>query len=298
MIYIVLGILGAFTVGYSGVFFHDIWKNRTTLEKETNMGFSLFVGLLTDFLDTLGIGSFAPTTALLRGFKQIQDRVLPGTLNVGHALPTVLEALIFMTIIEADIVTMVSMIAASVVGAVLGAGIVSKLQEKKIRLVMGSALLVTAFLMICRHLGWIASLGTGTAIGLEGFHLIIGIVGNFVLGALMTAGVGLYAPCMALVYMLGMSPRVAFPIMAGSCAFLMPPASIKFIKKGAYNKKVALGIAIGGIFGVLIAAYIIKSLPLDILTWLVIGVVFITGLSLIRAGLKNEKKPKPADEEK
>jgi uncharacterized membrane protein YfcA len=290
MIYGVIGLLGALSVGYGIFLGKDAWHNRTRLEPGTRFGFNVFVGFLTDFLDTLGIGSFAPTTALLRGFKQVKDRLLPGTLNAGHALPAVLEAIIFMTVIKVEIITLVTMVAASVIGAIWGAGIVARLPEKTIRLVMGIALLITAFLMICRHLGFIEALGTGDAIGLTGSKLILAVAGNLVLGALMTAGVGLYAPCMALVYMLGMSPRVAFPIMAGSCAFLMPPAAIKFIKAGAINRKAVLGITTGGLAGVLIAAYIIKSLPLNTLTWLVIGVVFITAISLIRAALLKKNK--------
>lgn len=286
MIYGLLGLLGVLTAGFTGVFITDLCRNRRNLETGTNLYLNTLFGFITDFLDTLGIGSFAPTTALFRAFKQVQDRVLPGTLNVAHAIPTVVEALAFLTVIKVELVTLVTMIAASIVGAVWGAGIVTKLPERTIRLVMGVALLVTDFFMVAGQFGWIKDLGTGEAIGLSGLKLVIGITVNFILGALMTAGVGLYAPCMALVYMLGMTPIAAFPIMMGSCAFLMPCASVKFIKAGAYNRKAALGIAIGGIFGVLVAAYIVKSLPLNILTWLVIAVIFITALTLIRAGMR------------
>ena len=192
----------------------------------------------------------------------------------------------FISAIEVEPLTLISMLAAAVVGAVVGAGIVSKLPEKTIQLVMGIALLATALLMFAGQVGWIANLGTGEAIGLSGTKLIIAIVGNFILGTLMTAGIGLYAPCMALVYMLGMSPRVAFPIMMGSCAFLMPAASIKFVKEGAYNRKASLAITIGGVIGVFIAAYLVKSLPLNILTWLVIVVVTYTGITLLRDSRK------------
>ncbi len=288
MINAVLGLLGIWTLGVGYFFFKDICAHQKNLEQETHLGLNVGIGFLTDFLDTLGIGSFAVTTALFRGFKQVKDRLLPGTLNVGHALPTVCEALAFLTVIKVEFWTLVSMIAASVVGALGGAGIVSRLPERKIRLVMGFALLVTDFLMISGQMGWIEALGVGNAIGLQGVKLIIAIIGNFFLGVLMTAGVGLYAPCMALVYLLGMSPAVAFPIMMGSCAFLMPPASLKFIKADAYNRKAALGLTVGGIFGVLAAVYIVKSLPLKVLTWVVIGVIFITGLTLIRAALKNK----------
>ncbi|MCT4663472.1 MAG: sulfite exporter TauE/SafE family protein, partial [Tissierellales bacterium] len=237
-----------------------------------------------------GIGSFAPTTMLLRSFKQIHDRVLPGTLNVSCTIPVVAEAFIFISVIEVEPITLVSLLASAAVGAVLGAGIVSKWDEKKVQLVMGIALLATAFLMLSGQLGWTASLGTGTAIGLTGIKLVIAVVINFILGALMTAGIGLYAPCMAMIYMMGLSPKVAFPIMMGSCAFLMPPASVRFIKEGAYNKKASMAITIGGLVGVFIAAYIVKSLPIKILTYLVIVVVTYTAFTLLRDSRKAAKQ--------
>jgi len=207
-------------------------------------------------------------------------------------LPVVLEAFIFITVIEVEIVTLVSMLAAATIGAYLGAGVVAKMDERKIQMVMGVALLVTAFLMVSGQMGWMPV--GGEAIGLSGIKLVIGVVGNFILGALMTAGIGLYAPAMALVYVLGMSSRVAFPIMMGSCAFLMPVASIKFVKEAAYNRKAAIGITLGGIVGVIIATQIVKSLPLNILTWLVVGVVTYTGSTMLKAAFDNDSSQKKA----
>jgi uncharacterized membrane protein YfcA len=286
MIHGILGLLGVIITGFAAYFFKDIYVNRNNLEKETNLKLNVGFGLVTDFFDTLGIGNFAPTTVLFRAFKQVKDRLLPGTLNVSHTIPVVLEAFLFLTVIKVEFTTLAVMIISAVIGAVLGAGFVAKFRESTVQLVMGSALLITCFFMISGQTGWIKDLGTGNAIGLSGVKLITAAVVNCLLGALNTAGVGLYAPCMALVYMLGMTPAVAFPIMMGSCAFLMPVASAKFIKAGAYNRKASLGITLGGIFGVLIAVYIVKSLPLRMLTWLVIGVIFITALSLIRKGVK------------
>lgn len=283
---LVLGVLGIFTTGFAVVFGKDLVKHKDQFEEETSSAITGIIGFVVNFFDTLGIGSFAPTTAALRAFKQTKDKVIPGTLNVSCTIPVVIEAFMFISAIEVEPLTLISMLAAAVVGAVVGAGIVSKLPEKTIQLVMGIALLATALLMFAGQVGWIANLGTGEAIGLSGIKLIIAIVGNFILGTLMTAGIGLYAPCMALVYMLGMSPRVAFPIMMGSCAFLMPAASIKFVKEGAYNRKASLAITIGGVIGVFIAAYLVKSLPLNILTWLVIVVVTYTGITLLRDSRK------------
>ena len=248
-----------------------------------------FVGFITNFFDTLGIGSFAPTVALNKFTKMgVKDRELPGLLNVADTLPVMLEAVIFTTVIEVEPLTLISMLVAAALGSYLGAGVIAKMDEVKIQKVMGVALLITAILMICKQLGLIQ--GGGDAIGLSGIKLIVAVVGNFIFGALMSAGIGLYAPCMALVYFLGMSPQVAFPIMMGSCATLMPVGSIKFIKEGAYPRKAALIVALSGAVGVFVAAYLVKSLPMDVLTWLVIAVIFYTSASMLVAANKSSKK--------
>lgn len=246
------------------------------------------VGFITNFFDTLGIGSFAPTVAFNKFLKMgVRDRELPGLLNVGDTLPVMCEAIIFTTVIEVEPITLVTMLAASAIGSWLGAGVIAKLDEVKIQKIMGVALLVTGILMTLGALSLMP--GGGEAIGLTGGKLIMGIVGNFILGALMTAGIGLYAPCMALVYFLGMSPAVAFPIMMGSCATLMPVCSVKFIKEGAYPRKASLLLGLFGAIGVFIAAYIVKSLPLNILKWLVIVVIFYTSISMLITSNKDKK---------
>ncbi|MEG0855627.1 MAG: sulfite exporter TauE/SafE family protein [Terrisporobacter sp.] len=247
------------------------------------------VGFITNFFDTLGIGSFAPTVAFNKFMKLgVRDKELPGFLNVGDTLPVMCEAVIFTTVIAVEPVTLITMLAAAAIGSYLGAGIISKLDELKIQKIMGFALLVTGVLMTLSALNLMP--GGGTAIGLTGGKLVIGIVGNFILGALMTAGIGLYAPCMALVYFLGLSPQVAFPIMMGSCATLMPVCSVKFIKEGAYPRKAVLVLSLFGAIGVFIAAYIVKSLPLIMLRWLVIVVVFYTSGSMLLSANKASNK--------
>ena len=277
--------LAVLTIGYSIVFIKDFLKNKGNLEPVSWFKAGL-IGFVVNFFDVLGIGAFAPQTALLKFTKQTEDRVLPGTLNVANTIPVLIQAIIFITVIEVDPVTLVFMLISAAAGAILGAGIVSKLSENNIRLTMGVALLITAGFMIAGKMNWIQS--GGTELGLSNGKLMIAVIVNFILGALMTAGIGLYAPCMALVYALGMSPQVAFPIMMGSCAFLMPPASIRFIKEGAYNRKAAMAMAIPGIVAVLIAAFIVKSLPLDTLRWLVIIVILYTSAVMLRAYMKSE----------
>jgi uncharacterized membrane protein YfcA len=282
--------LAILTIWYGLVFTRDFFKNRKTLEPVSWLKAGL-IGFVVNFFDVLGIGAFAPQTALLKFTKQTEDRVLPGTLNVANTLPVLVQAIIFITVIKVDPLTLITMLIAAAAGAILGAGVVSKLSEKKIRLTMGVALLVTAVFMFAGKMGWIQ--GGGTDIGLSYGKLAIAITVNFILGALMTTGIGLYAPCMALVYALGLSPQVAFPIMMGSCAFLMPPASIRFIREGAYNRKAAMAMALPGIVAVLIAALIVKSLPLDTLRWVVIVVILYTSAVMLRAYRKSDETVQP-----
>lgn len=248
----------------------------------------VLIGAVTNFLDALGIGSFATSTAAFRALKLVPDRIIPGTLNVGHTLPTVAQAFIFTAVIPVDVVTLFSMIAAAVAGAYLGAGIVAGWPKRKVQLGMGFALLAAATFFAMRNMGWFPA--GSDAIGVRGLTLVLAVIGNFFLGALMSLGIGLYAPCMILVSLLGMSERTAFPIMMGSCAFLMPVGSLKFIREKAYSLRTALGLAIGGIPGVLVAAYIVKSLDLVKVRWLVIVVVVYTAVTMLYAGMSSDSQ--------
>jgi uncharacterized membrane protein YfcA len=155
---------------------------------------------------------------------------------------------------------------------------------------MGIALLAAATLMLMTQLHLFP--GGGEALGLRGARLGIGIAGNFLLGALMTLGIGLYAPCLILISLLGMAPTTAFPIMMGSCAFLMPVGSVRFIRSGSYSPRPAFGLAIGGVPAVLLAAFIVKSLPLAAVRWLVVAVVVYTATAMLRSAIK-DKEPSP-----
>jgi uncharacterized membrane protein YfcA len=158
---------------------------------------------------------------------------------------------------------------------------VARWPRRAIQLGMGVALLLAALLFIAANMSWIP--GGGVANGLPGWALAFAAGVNFVLGALMTLGVGLYAPCLILVSLLGMNPLAAFPIMMGSCALLMPTAGVRFIRAGRYNRAAALGLTLGGIPGVLAAVYLVRSMPLFWLRWLVVIVVLYTALVMLRS---------------
>jgi uncharacterized membrane protein YfcA len=248
----------------------------------------LAIGAVTDFFDTLGIGSFATTTSLFKFGRAVKDDAnIPGTLNVGHTVPTFAEAFIFILAVQVDLSTLVLMIGAAVAGAWLGAGFVSGWPRRRIQIGMGVLLFVAAGIMVARVTGFMP--GGGTALGLTGARLAIGIAGNFVLGALMTLGIGLYAPCMILVALLGMYDKAAFPIMMGSCAFLMPAASVRFVRSGRYDLRAALGLTLAGTPAALVAGLIVKDLPLQAVKWLVVVVVVYTAIAMLRSAARESQ---------
>jgi uncharacterized membrane protein YfcA len=247
----------------------------------------LAIGAFTDFFDQLGVGSFATTTSLFKLGRLVPDEEIPGTLNVGHAIPTFAEAFITIAVVPVEMTTLVLMIGAAVAGAWIGAGYVASWPRRWIQIGMGTLLLVAAVIIVARVTNLVP--GGGDAIGLTGIRLVIGIAGNFVLGALMTLGIGLYAPCMILVGLLGMKATVAYPIMMGSCAFLMPAASVRFVRSGRYHLRATLGLAIAGTPAVFLAAYVVKALPLTAVKWLVVGVVVYTAAAMLRSAAKEAR---------
>ena len=239
------------------------------------------IGVVTQFFDTLGIGSFATMSAAFKLWGTVPDEHIPGTLNVGVTIPGMLEAFIYMAVVDVDVTTLALMIAASVAGARLGAGAVSRWPRRRIQIGMGIALLATAALSLLAQLRLVP--GGGMLLGLGGAKLAAAVAANFVFGALMTLGIGLFAPCMMVTYWLGMSPRAVFPIMMGSTGLLGPVASVPFIRRGSYSLRAALGITLAGIPGVLAAAFLVRSIPLGALRWLVIAAVVYTALMMLRS---------------
>lgn len=307
-----------------------------------------FIGFASDLLDTWGIGSFATCQAGFKFTKSCADENMPGTLNVGHAIPTITEFLLFLQLVKIKGLTLISLIAGAVIGAAYGASVVSKWSPKLIRIALGSALLILAAVLSLKlaHIGPFESTITAKTLlseleangftvtggdiafdtvpsitmselhtlipklkaegitsiyrgelpqiisehlvyGLSGLKLICGIAINTFLGALMTIGVGLYAPCMAMVSALGINVTAAFPIMMGSCAFLMPSAGLEFIKSGRYDRKAAAMLTIFGTIGVFIAYKVASALPLDILTGIVICVMIYTSITFFRDAGQN-----------
>ncbi|MEG0873822.1 MAG: sulfite exporter TauE/SafE family protein [Clostridiales bacterium] len=277
------------TTVFTFVLGRDIKKNKDRISNKNFWGLGAIAGF-TMFFDALGVGAYGPQTSLFKIFKLVPDKLIPGTLNTISVIPCAVETFLFITIIEVDPLTLISLIVAAAIGATFGAGIVSKLPERAIQLAMGTALIIVAITIFAGLVGWMPSGGDAT--GLSGWKLPVAILLNAFLGACSAIGIGCYAPMMAMVYAMGMSPRVAFPIMMGSYAFLMPAAGMKFIKEGAYDLKANIAGQIFGTIGVVIAVLLVKELPITVLKWIVIAVLLYTSVVMFRSAYKSKKAEK------
>ena len=281
ILFIALGLFTAYTLV---VLVAGARRARAEGERVAPTASSALTGFVANFFDTLGIGSFAPTTAILRTFKLAKDEQIPGTLNAGYALAALFQSFLFIGAVDVDPKTLILMIGAAVLGAWVGAGLFSKWPRRNIQWGMGGALLIAGCLFIYKNIE--GDPVGGMLIGLTGTRLLLALAGNFVLGIMMTIGVGLYAPCMLLVTMVGMNPTTAFPIMMGSCAFLMPIASTRFVKEKAVNLPVTIGLALSAVPGVWLAYKFFSGLDIATVRWLVAAVVLYTGIMLLRTAMR------------
>jgi uncharacterized membrane protein YfcA len=275
MAIILKAVLGLMTSFFGFYYVRDVIKNRKLFSNKP-WSILLGTGFISNFFDTLGVGSFAQQTAIFKLFKLVDDRLIPGTMNVGNTIPTVAQAFIFMVSVKVDPLTLVSVSIAAPIGAILGAGVVAKMSRRKIQIGMGTGLMVVALIIFAGQLHFMPV--GGVAIGLSGWKLAIIIGMSFILGALQTIGVGFYGPCMAMVYILGMHPATAFPIMMTATGMLMAAGGARFVKENAYDRKASISLTIAGVVAVFIAAYLVKSLPLDALKWGVCGIVTYTAV--------------------
>ncbi len=262
--------------------------------RQSPMAVLLGIGAIANFFDALGVGSFATTTAALKIGRMMDDENIPGTMNVGHATPTILEAVLFIIALGGliDKPTIISMVVAGGVGAWFGAGIVANWSRQKIQRAMAIALVVTAGFIALRMTASL-SLSEGT-IGLNGIALAIGVAASVIIGSLTSLGIGNYAPTMAVTYFLGMNQKAVFPIMAASAAVILPAAALRFYRSGRFDRRAAAAFTLGGIPGVLVAVYVVKELPLDAVRWIVVAVLLYTSATLYRSSRTERAQSSPS----
>jgi len=154
VLFIALGIL---VVAFVAIWVIEVRRHPDTPDPGAPDAERVAVGFFANFFDALGIGSFATSTTYFRFRKLVRDELIPGTLNVGHCLPTVTQAFIGIAVIAVDFLTLVLMIAAAVAGSWFGAGIVARMPRRAIQNGMGIALLLAALFMFLSVTGFMPS---------------------------------------------------------------------------------------------------------------------------------------------
>ncbi|HEM3702064.1 TPA: sulfite exporter TauE/SafE family protein [Streptococcus suis] len=259
-------------------------QNKISLTDRFWTGFA--IGFVTDLLDTLGIGTFATTTSLLKATKLIDDdRRIPATMTTAHIIPILLEALLFITIVEVEMTTLISLAIAAFTGASVGARVTQHWDTRKVQRVLGILLIIAAGIMVYRMVtnpG--ADLGNDVR-GLTGWKLLVGIVFDFFIGMLLSMGLGNYAPELIFFSLMGISPAVALPVMMLNAAMMLSAGAKQFIQSGRVNWPGVPGIIVGGVLGVLTAAFFLSSLDVNNLKILVVFIASYTGLTLLRSSL-------------
>lgn len=285
-------LIAVFCVAALGYMFYDIHVNKLDFKiqmmvggKSKSVKAALWC-MFCLFWDAVGIGSYGPLTAGFKTFKIMRDKYIPGTLQVCTISAQLISSIVFITNVDVDILTLVCCIVAATVGAYLGGGLVSRLNLNMTRIAVGCALIIVALVMILQLTDVIGN-QVGNAIGLTGWKLAVITVISFVFGALMTIGIGIYAPLLACASLLGMDPLYATPIMLGTCAFICPAAAIRFAKasydsdKPKYDRKIAVVVTLTGWIGPVIASNVLLALPTTALKWIVVCVMFIVSAMML-----------------
>ena len=252
-------------------------------------GEGLAVGAVTNFFDTLGIGSFAPTIAWFRFRRLVDDRLIPLTMLSGYTVPAVLQGVIFLILlgVQVDPVLLLACMVSMVAGAYAGVPIAARAPVRLIQAVVGTALLVAAFFYVLSNLGQMPAGGTATSLPLS--LALVTVAAHFIFGVLLSFGVGNFAPTLAMLSLMGMDPRLAFPIMAAAAGFAGITASARCIRSVNLDLRLVLGLAIGAIPAVLVAAFIVKEMPLTMLRWLVVVVVTYAGVTLLATAARKAR---------
>ena len=284
MLIALIVLLALAALAYGAVVLRAAIAKRATPNPE-----AVALGAVVNFFDTLGIGSFAPTTAWFKFRRIVPDRLIPQTMLTGLTPPSMAQSIIFLLLLGVLVepVLLVSCVAAFFVGGMAGVPLVNRARVWIVQAIVAIGLLLAAAAYAMTNLHLFP--GGGTATGLPPVQMIIAILANFGFGLLCNFGVGNYAPTLVLLSLMGMDPRLCFPIMACGASLMGAGASVKHIAIGEIDLRVVLGLAIGGIPAVLVAAFVVKEMPTETLRWLVLVVVLYAAAVMAHAAVKGRR---------
>ena len=251
---------------------------------------ALVLGAVVNFFDTLGIGSFAPTAAWFRFRRMAPDRLIPPTMVVGLTPPVMVESVIFLVLLGVfvDPVLLLGCAIATMIGGLVGAPLVARARVWIVQLTVAVGLVFAAAAYAMTNLHLFPAGGVATGLPLP--QMIVAVLASFGFGILANFGVGNYAPTLVMLSLMGMDPRLCFPIMAAGGSLMGAGASVRHFKIGEVDLRIVLGLALGGIPAVIVAAFVVKEMPLEMLRWLVLVVVLYAAAVMIRAALAGRRE--------
>jgi len=253
---------------------------------------ALALGAFVNFFDTFGIGSFAQTTAWMKFRKMVPDRLIPPTMIAGLTPPAMVESIIFLILlgVRVDPVLLFGGAMATFAGGVVGAPLVVRARVWIVQMTVAIGLAAAGIATVLAIFGALPA--GGTASGLPMGLTVVAIAASFVFGLLANFGVGNYAPTLAMLSLMGMDPHYCFPIMASGASLMGAGSSMRFIKVPELDLRIVVGLTLGGIPAVLIAALIVKEMDVDVLRWVVTVVVFYAAAVMARAAVKGHREHK------
>jgi hypothetical protein len=280
MLTVILFIIGVAILYYAAALVRVVIAQKVAPNVE-----ALILGAVVNFFDALGIGSFATTTAWMKFRQMVPDRLIPPTMIAGLTPPVLAESVIFLVLLGVlvDPILLFGCAVATMAGGLVGAPLVARARIWVVQLTVaiGLILAATAYAMTNLHL----FPGGGAATGLPPIQTLIAIAVSFGLGLLANFGVGNFAPTLVILSLMGMDPRLCFPIMATGGSLMGVGAGVQHIRMGQIDLRIVLGLALGGIPAVIVAALIVKSMPLELLRWMVLVVVVYAAIVLFRAAM-------------
>ena len=246
----------------------------------------LLVSPVINFFDTLGIGSFAPTMAWMRLRKLVPDQRIPMTMLTGYTPSTFVQSLILLALlgVGVDPVLLIGSVVAISLGAMAGVPWAVGSSVRTVQLIVAAALLLAALFYSLSNLGLMPVGGHASSLPLP--QTLIAIGASFIFGVLLNFGVGNYAPTLALLSLMGMDPRLVFPIMATGSTLAGAAAATRLVKLADLDLRIVLSLAVGSVPGVLIAAFLVKEMDLVVLRWLVVVVVTYAAITLLHTALR------------
>lgn len=255
-------------------------------------------GLVAFIADTLGVGSFAVNVALAKLTGTFKDDEMPAVNNGAQVIPGTIESLFFMHLVDVDLTTLLTLVSGTCIGGLIGGFVVSQLSKQAIRLAMLSCFILIIVLLVAHQFRLLPVGGELTE--LHSWKLVIGFFALMVCGALTSVGVGLFVMVQGVLFLMNISPVVAFPIMTIAGAMQQPLTTLVFLQNNKIPLKKTFVLSLSGCLGVFITIPIFTQLTITWLHSLLLCVLIYNvasvGLSYLRSRPINQYKQKSSNQ--